>query len=77
MPKTAEAERERREAGSSLRWELLFNLAILSAAALLLALGAASVLQFSSVSPGRSTAILVLLVASYSVYAILWLLKQP
>ena len=54
---------EHRLGGSSLRWELLFNLAVLSAAALLLALAAASVLQFSSVSPGQSTAILVLLVA--------------
>jgi two-component system, NtrC family, sensor kinase len=63
LPRTSEGEREHREAGSSLRWELLFNLAVLSAAALLLALGAASVLQFSSVTPGRSTAILVLLVA--------------
>jgi hypothetical protein len=63
LSQPAEAEREHRVAGSSLRWELLFNLAVLSAAALLLALGAASVLQFSNVAPGRSTAILVLLVA--------------
>ncbi|MBW3630141.1 MAG: HAMP domain-containing protein [Gemmatimonadetes bacterium] len=62
MPSPGEPAREHREAGGSLRWELLFNLAVLSAAALLLALGAASVLRFSSVSPGRSTAILVLLV---------------
>jgi two-component system, NtrC family, sensor kinase len=59
----AEAGREHRDARSSLRWELLFNLAVLSAAALLLALGAASVLQFSNIPPGRSTAVLVLLVA--------------
>jgi two-component system NtrC family sensor kinase len=48
--------------GSSLRWELLFNLAVLSAATLLLALGAASVLRFSAVPPARSTGVLVLLV---------------
>jgi two-component system, NtrC family, sensor kinase len=63
LRKPPQPERGRPEARVSLRWELLFNLAILSAAALLLALGAASVLRFSDASAARSTGVLVLLVA--------------
>ena len=63
MPSADEESREPRPGRSSLRWELLFNLAVLSAAALSLALWAASVLRFSAVPPARSTALLVVLVA--------------
>lgn len=63
MPSADEETREPRPGRSSLRWELLFNLAVLSAAALSLALWAASVLRFSAVPPARSTALLVVLVA--------------
>ena len=48
---------------SSLHWELLFDLTILSVAALSLALWAANVLRLSPVSSARGTALLILLVA--------------
>lgn len=63
MPRSDEEARGPRPPRSSLRWELLFNLAVLSAAALSLALWAANVLQFSALSPARSTLLLVVLVA--------------
>lgn len=64
MPeRRAEARRELRPPRSSLRWELLFNLAVLSAAALSLALYAANALRMSGAPTGRATALLVLLVA--------------
>lgn len=63
MSRAAEAEPDERPAGISLLWELLLNLAALSAAALVLALWAESALRLSSVPAGRFTLLLVALVA--------------